>query len=765
MLGIAAAVAALVGCSVIVGQGVARLARHPGPAWWAPGVGACLLLSLGGLLIRAPGRGLTVVAACGAVTAVSLISRDVRAACRRLVPDGLPVAVVSSALALLPFLVSGRAGILGVGVNNDMTAHLTAAWWLEHHVGPAGVGALGGALPFVGYPLGPHALADALVRVFHISLVHAFDAVMLAAVPLIALVALGALREVRRPLRLAAAVLVGISYFGVSYVVQAAFKETLEALVLLTAVLATADLLARSPTWRSGIPLGVVLGGAVHIYSYPGLAWPVGAIGLVALLHPNRKRALVAVLGLVPAAAVLVLPAIPQLIDFYRSPFSGENQSGNLFHAISPLEGLNVWLYGDFRLYPHPLWPTIVLGALALVGLAFAIARLLAVGERTLPAGLLVSFVLYVYTSATKSIYVAAKALAVIAPLVALITLVGLLSGSDRRRPRVALSALALVIAGAMVASSFLALRDARVGPLGYGSELAAFLPRLAHHRALFVSRDDFAQWELRGANIAVPRAFYAPAVAPIRAEKPSAPDEQIDFDNFLPETLDHYKYVITGSAPYQSVAPPNFRIVTRTRAYLLWERTGRTQLRFPVDPRGRPGTVLDCASRLARRRLAAAGPNGTAGVLPRPVVHEAAAWNGQPREAGQEARLSVRLPRGSWDVSLQYVSNTGLDLSTGRLRETMPPTLDRLSPFYFVGTIRVPRARTIAVTVRAREMNALARLLRAPGLTRSQGVTANLPLGEIAFTRHGAQERVIPVRQACGRYVDWVAPPASSGS
>lgn len=766
MLGVAAGVALFVGCSVIVGQGVARLARYPGPAWWAPGVGACLLLALGGLLIRAPGRGLTVVAACAVATVLALLSRDVRAAVWRLVPDGLPVALGGGALAMLPFAVSGRVGLIGVGINNDMSAHLTTAWWLEHRVGPQGVGALGGGLPDSGYPLGPHAIADALVRVFHGSLVHAFDAVILAPVPLVGLVALGALSGLRRPLRIAAALLVSVAYLLASYVVQSAFKEAFEALVLITAVIATADLLARAPGWRAGIPLGVVLAGAVHIYSYPGLAWPVGAIGLVALLHVKRRRAPAALVGLVAAAGVLILPAIPQIVDFYRSPFSGENLSGNLFHAISPLEGLNVWLRPDFRFYPDPLWPTVALAGVSLVALVLATARLLAAREWALPAGLFVGVVLWGYTAATKSIYVAAKALAVVAPVVALVTAVGLLAASDRRRPRAALSVLALVTGLAMAASSFLALRDARIGPLGYGTELAQFLPRLAHHRTLYLPRDDFAQWNLRGANIAVPRRFYAPAVAPIRPSKPSAPDDQIDFDNFTAETLDHYKFVITGSAPYQSAAPPNFHVVARTPSFLLWERTGHTPVRYPFERDGvTSGAVADCRRAADRQRLALAGPNGTAGVRPRPIVRQGTDWAGQPRTAGQAGRLGVRLPRGTWDVSLQYVSNTGLDVTAGPLTRALPPTLGRLSTYYFVGTVRVGADSVVTVTGRAQRMNAFARLLGAPGMTRAQGIPLNLPLGDIAFTRHGARERVVPVRRACGRYVDWIAPAAPAGT
>src|SRR5436305_5582158 len=215
MLGIAAAAALLVGCSMIVGQGIAALAGHPGWAWWSPGAGCCLLLAVGGLLIRAPGHGVTVAVVIAAVTAAALLSGVVRAALWAALPESVLVTALSLLAALIPFAVSGRTGIIGAGIDNDMSAHLTTAWWLQHRLGTPGVGAVGGALPDVGYPLGPHGLADALSLALHISLVHAFDAVIVVSAPLIALVSLGALPSLGRTVRVLVAALVALSYLTV----------------------------------------------------------------------------------------------------------------------------------------------------------------------------------------------------------------------------------------------------------------------------------------------------------------------------------------------------------------------------------------------------------------------------------------------------------------------------------------------------------------------------------------------------------------------
>jgi hypothetical protein len=375
-----------------------------------------------------------------------------------------------------------------------------------------------------------------------------------------------------------------------------------------------------------------------------------------------------------------------------------------------------------------------------------------------------IGVVLFLYTLATKSIYVSAKALAVLAPLTALTLAAGLLvpPGGRIRLLRLGLAA---VVAAAAVASTFLALRDASVGPVAHEQELASLRLRLGHHRTLFMGKDDFAQWELHGRNVAVGRLFYAPAIAAVRPSKPVGTPDQIDFDNFLPETLDRFHYVISGNTPYISAPPANFKLVARTPSYLLWQRHGRTPLRYPLDPDGAPGAIFDCTSALGRLRLGGAGPRGTAAVLPRPVVASQPSWRGQPRRAGERASLTLRLPRGHWDLSMQYVSATGLDVRARSLQRRLPATRDRLGPYYLVGSVRVPRSTAVTVTVTAQPMNALARLLGAPGATRALNSPGNLPLDGLAFTRHGARERLVPVRSACGRYVDWVAPRGRFGS
>ena len=154
MIGTYASAALICAASLLVGRAILSLA----------GTARVVLAGAGGRLRRAahrrpacwrgrPGTATTrdarrssllVVAAA----VVALASGRVRGAPGALLRDGLPVARSSSSLVLaIPFAVSGRWGLLGVGFNNDLGLHLAWAEWLRSGFGPA---------PDAGYPLGPH---------------------------------------------------------------------------------------------------------------------------------------------------------------------------------------------------------------------------------------------------------------------------------------------------------------------------------------------------------------------------------------------------------------------------------------------------------------------------------------------------------------------------------------------------------------------------------------------------------------------------------
>src|SRR5581483_7688805 len=277
MLSALLAGALIVAASLLLGAAVMALARLPRHSAAAPATGISALLVICGIAVKLPGHALTAAIATGIALAVCLLAfgrTRVPAGCMRI---GAIVVVIGAALvAAIPFATSGRVGILGQGlVNDDMASHLLFTEWLGSHAGPTP------DLIKDGYPLGPHAIVAATAKVSGASLVEGFAGLTGAIAVLLALSAYGALRGLRGRLRVPAAVLAASPYLAAAYLAQGAFKEPLLALALLGFALA---LPAVRPAWsarggvaRAAIPLGVIAAGTIYNYSFPGLAWLLGA--------------------------------------------------------------------------------------------------------------------------------------------------------------------------------------------------------------------------------------------------------------------------------------------------------------------------------------------------------------------------------------------------------------------------------------------------------------------------------------------------------
>ena len=155
----------------------------------------------------------------------------------------MPLELAAVALASLPFIVEQRFGILGTGLNPDMSQHLFAADRL----------AAGGSERLIeaGYPLGPHSIAVA-VSAIGPSTVQAFDGLAIAIAVATCLVGLGPLERLAPSRRIAGALLVGFAYLLASTYVQGAFKEALEALFLLAFAVGLGELAAEWPLARRG---------------------------------------------------------------------------------------------------------------------------------------------------------------------------------------------------------------------------------------------------------------------------------------------------------------------------------------------------------------------------------------------------------------------------------------------------------------------------------------------------------------------------------
>jgi len=770
MIGTYASAALICAASILVGHAILGLTGgNESRRWLAPAVGFGAVLTVTGFLARAPGHATSatiglvlLVIAAGAL----LWSRPRHAGGASLLREGWPVALLIALAFSIPFAVSGRWGIIGVGFNNDLGLHLAWAEWLRSGLGPA---------PEAGYPLGPHALAAGIAALPGIGLGQAFVGEIFAIGILTALVTLAALDDLGPARRVLAAVLVAIPYLGASYFAQGAFKETGEALFVLAFALLLHRLErehergeASAPAFGTAI-LGLALAtGIFFSYSFAGLAWPVVIFAIWALTFAPLRRALAprSWLSTLRQPATLLIVAVLGILAVLTvvGPFAfihGFNRVAgtNTYGPVSPLEVFGVWPASNYRLNAA--------GGAQLTGLAtvIAAAAILLGGTWWLrrrnfavPVALAGCTVLYIASLASSGEYSQAKALMIAAPLAMLIAIRPLLFEAGRRGTmRVAWAVVAVAFVGGAVYSSLLVLRDAPIGPPGHGSELQAFIPIVRGEPVLYAGQDRYAAYELMGADTHVPLVEFPDADVSPSPEKPFDTGDAyspIDFDSFSRGTLERFPYVITGRAAWNSEAPAGFRRVAATPSYILWRRTGTPPEHRHVLLEGtEPAAFANCASPEIRI-LTAAG--GRASLFPDAVLGGKGRWSPAAElEAGQSASQTLRLPSGRWRLSIQYFSPFDLTLSAPGFEQNLPAALDGQRPntislanegqFWPAGEVR-SQGQPIHFTISAADPSTLQRLA---------GYSGEATLGELVAVP-AKPHRIVPLSQACGAWIDW---------
>jgi hypothetical protein len=101
-----------------------------------------------------------------------------------------------------------------------------------------------------------------------------------------------------------------------------------------------------------------------------------------------------------------------------------------------------------------------------------------------------------------------------------------------------------------------------------------------------------------------------------------------------------------------------------------------------------------------------------------------------------------LRVPPGRWQLSLDYQSPATFELSAGPRRFTLPARLEplgQLNPVGYVDSTGAPIAIRYVT----------------PGSPLTDGLTGVLSHPPVAV-RAGQRDRLVPLREACGRYLDW---------
>ncbi len=549
MVGTYAAVLAVCGASLAIGQAAIVLCGVRRWSWLSPAVGLALLCAVCWGTVRLPGDGTfsAIVVLLLAVLSVAYLWGRLQNG-REALLLGAPVALVALFATALPFVAEGHFGILGTSFNPDMSQHLLATDRLAHGDSSQ--------LLNQGYPLGPHAIVVALNKGLGIGVVQGFTGLTIAVAVIASLTALAAFRVQPPWLAIPAALVLGLTYMVASYFAQGSFKETMQALFFLAFVLAMREA-SRNTDWRELalrlVPAALLAVGSVYTYSFPGLIW-LGAAFVVWAILERSLPARPVLFGL-GVFAVLVAPEVGRMIDFHSFETFDPNGPGlgNLFGQISPFEGLGIWPSGDFRLSPGdgavPALGYYAGAAFAAILLVYGLVLCWRQRERALIAGLIAAALAYAAARIGGTPYTAAKAIEVGAPLAVLVILLPLL-----RRP------VAWLYLAAAAGCSLLTLANAPVGPSSYSPALTGLRDDVGEGPTLVLASrklladehgTPYISWELRGGRVCI-----------------ETPEEA---NGNPPRGV---RYVVTESSGSRSPFA-GLRRVRIASPYVLWERPG----------------------------------------------------------------------------------------------------------------------------------------------------------------------------------------------
>lgn len=755
MLATYAAAALITAASLVVGGAILRVCGRRRFAPHSAAVGFAALVVVAAVAVRLPGHG----AAAGAALAVAvvvgaLLLRGQLARPSRELLLGLAFVAI---LVSLPFLANGRVGVLGVSFNNDMALHLAWTEWLRS-------GGRLGVSPSSGYPTGTHALAASVAELLAIPADRSLIGLMMAIQLLVMLSAASVLDWLPPARRALGATLVAGCYLMSSYYAEGAFKETVQALLLIGFVAVGQDI-GQTPTRsaRMFVPLGLMVAATVYNYSYVGLVWPLAGAAIWAVTRlvlggesvrprdvaararaamPDARSLVVAGLVLVAATAVLIGPELSRIPVFFtqlgdspsRNGVIAATNIGNLGGPVPSFEAFGLWPRGDFRFAPAPLIKHLC-DAFGLIATLYGGYRCVRARHFLLPAMGLACAVIYLVIEARESVYLAAKALAILAPFAMLVAVAGLLSPRvTRRGARVQLVAVAAFAAVAML-SAFMALTDAQVGARATTDELSSLRATYEGAPVLALVNDDFQFWELRGARPLTSFQYFA-----VRPQKQFRQGLPTDLDSATSQVLNRSRYVLTSRTRFASTPPAQLRPVRRTRLYTLFERRGQIPERQTLTEAREPGARLSCRTpggrKLSRTR-------GYAVTVPKPELRYVPSGLRILR-VGRHAVIPMSLPAGRWELSLQYTSPQRLRATGSGLDVDMPPVMSRPGGIFELGRIVRRRAGRFPLAISVADPWPL------PTADHAAEVTV------VAAVRADSRPRVVPLSRACGRYVDW---------
>jgi hypothetical protein len=722
---------------------------------------------------------------------------------RRYVPDAwsLGLGVVTFVVCAAPVLAAGSATFLGFFMDGDPAIHQSlATQWVAHGPSLATVPAtpyssiysLLSSYIATSYPVGADVAVGALRQLVGQDVAWVFQPYQAIIVALAAVTIDELLRGavLSRPLRALTALIAATSGLAFAFYLEGSVKEIAMILTIPLAVALVVDVLRRTVTVRSLVPVCVAMVAGFDVYGVAALPWlgiPIATlvIGVAwrsrRYLHgvPSRQRAVHAV-GLGTGLVVLAWPVLASASTFLsvaNAALGSGSTLGNLNAPLSNWQMLGIWPTGDFRLPVQAHYRV----AYALMGVALAAAVLGGIWiVRRRRWGLLLLLaseaVATIYLLERSTPYAASKVMALFSVTVVLTAMLGAVALHDYGR-RVEAWALAVLLAAGVLWTNVIAYRHASPAPRARLADLAAIDTRFAGQGPAFYNLfdNDFAVYFTRDIGAAVPYFFSPPAVerAGLTPRTPETDQAAWDPNDLSLSYLESFRLLVTGRSPTLNRPPANFKLAYSGRFYDVWRRSSGPQVlrHIPVSGGFDPPQAPSCQT---LRRIAAQAsrqhgelafteqPQGPA-LIPTAVPHPAAWVPTNPTAApGPQMLLlgrqpgamggHVRVPRaGRYRVWVEGSFLQPLSVHVGA--RTIGSVSDNLGPpgqFTQLGTVTLPAGDVSLELVRPRA--GLGPLDYYPGdvlgpIVLSNNET-NPPLRRVAPSQ---------VASLCGKHLGWV--------
>jgi hypothetical protein len=589
---------------VCVGTGLAvdRASGRFLPAVMLPALGAAALIGVSQLTTYVPSIAPAtpyVFAALGA-GGIALEWRRVSAAARRWRSRGwqLSLPILVYLVALAPVLASGHTSFSAYQVLTDSAFHMMGADFLIRHGQNYAhldlrnsYGLYINGYYGTGYPSGADTLFGGSAFLVGLPLIwtfQPFNAFMLAT-------AVGPAWVLTRRIGLTgawaalAAASISVPALVYAYELIGSVKEitALPMIMTLGALVVLRDRWLRGPPRRAA-PFALAAAAGVSALGVGFGAWVLASAAVLAVVMVSdvanhRQRGAAALMLVAAGAGVATLAALP---TWLHAPASAQGTAtvaatsnpGNL--SAGPLQTSQVfgtWLTGLYTAVPTGTAAVLTYAVIAVTVIAALLGAqyLLMIRQDVFVGWLAVLVVIAIALFAYATTWIDAKTLMLSSPIVLLLSWGGVAALVDSRH-LLGAGALALVLAGGVLASDAVQYHATDLAPLPRYEELASLNSRFAGKGpALFADFDEYALYELRDLDVGGPDFLYPPpALAHVPLPGPGGRHgEPVDLNRVSPKALLAYPLIITRVDPLADRPPSAYRLIWQGVFYDVWGR------------------------------------------------------------------------------------------------------------------------------------------------------------------------------------------------